>query len=150
MKQWDLFRGTSQPAKTGSEYAWFHRHLTHSPIPKLLHILHTSPAIPRYYWNIGTVLWWPSFPGLPASTSNTWDILVTSYPSGWLRWPWILQCLQSCTVGFLVSTDGVSNLLHQLLPTQLSAALYCDRDLALSTWKDALPVDTPLPMTTNL
>ena len=51
---------------------------------------------------------------------------------------------------FLASADGVSDLMHQLLPTHLSAASHCDRDLALSTWKDALPADTPLPTATHL
>ena len=49
---------------------------------------------------------------------------------------------------FLASADGIPDLTCQLLPTHLSAASHSDRDLALSTWKDALPVDTPLPTAT--
>ena len=45
--------------------------LCHSlSIPKLLYVLHTSYAFPHHYWNSGTTLWWPSFPGLPTSTSS--------------------------------------------------------------------------------
>ena len=50
---------------------------------------------------------------------------------------------------FLVSTDGAFDLMHQVLPLQISSVPYHAKDLTLSTWQIALPVDAPLPTTTN-
>ena len=72
-------------------------------------------------------------------------ILVTSNPPSQLRWPWVLEC-------FFLHRQPFWHLLiyltRQLLPTHFSAASHGDRDLALSTWNDALPVDTPFPTDT--
>ena len=46
---------------------------------------------------------------------------------------------------FLASADGASDLMHQLLPPQLSSVPYHDKDCALSTWKSALPMDAAVP-----
>ena len=67
--------------------------LRHSfSIPKLLHILHTSPAFPHHYWN-------PGFPGLPTSTSSRTTHLGHKELSQVTGWLWVQEYLQSCTVG---------------------------------------------------
>ena len=126
--------------------------LCHSlSIPKLLNILRTSPAF--------------SSPLL-----ESWDHLMMAiisritninFKQGDASWSQATPPVNSGGLGFqsasnlapsafLVSADGVSDFMHQLLPTHLSAASHGGRDLALSTWKDALPVDTPLPTVTYL
>lgn len=47
---------------------------------------------------------------------------------------------------FLASTGGASDLMQQLLPDHLSSTPYPDRNLALHTWKHAVPKDTPTPL----
>ena len=117
--------------------------LCHSlSIPKLLHILRTSPAF--------------SSPLL-----KSWDHLMMAivsritninFKQGDVSWSQATLPVNSGGLGFrsafnlapsafLASADGVSDLTRQLLPTHLSAASHGDRDLALS-------VDTPLPMAT--
>ena len=39
--------------------------------------------------------------------------------------------------------------MQQLLPVQFSSVPYPDRDCAFSAWKDALPMDTPVPSITS-
>ena len=154
-----LSGGTTQLAETcrGLSVTYVHMHdditiLCHSlSIPKLLHILHT-------------------FPGFSSPLLESWDHLMTAIISRITNinfkqedasWSQATLPVNSSGLGlqsasnlapsvFLASDNGVSDLMHQLLPTQLSAASHCDRDLVLSTWTDALSVDTTLLTATNL
>ena len=46
---------------------------------------------------------------------------------------------------FLASADEASKLIHHLLPHNLVDITYSERDLALFSWSQDLPPDTPLP-----
>ena len=125
--------------------------LRHSfSIPKLLHILRTSPAF--------------SSPFL-----KTWDNLLRSIVSRITNICFELDDLSWCQAtlpvnqgglgfrscsslapsAFLASADGASELMLKLLPPHLLSVPYISKDRALTAWKGALPADTPLPTNLN-
>ena len=125
--------------------------LRHSfSIPKLLHILRTSPAF--------------SSPFL-----ETWDNLLRSIVSRITNICFELDDLSWCQAtlpvnqgglgfrscsslapsAFLASADGASELMLKLLPPHLLSVPYISKDRALTAWKGALPADTPLPTNLN-
>ena len=135
----------------GGHHGHLHMDDGHSlSIPKLLHIVCTSPAF--------------SSPLL-----ESWDHLMMAiicritninFKQGDASWSQATLPVNSGGLGlrsasnlapsaFLASADGVLDLTRQLLPAHLSAASHSDRNLALSTWQDALPVNTPLPTATH-
>ena len=104
---------------------------------------------PHHHWKLGATLY------MMAIVSRVINI---NFKQGDASWSQATLLVNSGGLGFrstfnlapsvfLASADGVSDLTRQLLPTHLSAASHGDRDLALSTWKDAL--DTPLLTATH-
>ena len=121
--------------------------LRHSfAIPKLLHILRTSPAF-------------------KSSLLTSWDNLVLAIFSRIINInlcpedpSWIQATLPVKSGGlgirrasflapsaFLASADGASLLMQDLLPPQLSKSPYPERDFALIAWNQDLPPQTPVP-----
>ena len=122
--------------------------LRHSfAIPKLLHILRTSPAF------LSPTI--QSFDNQMLSTvSHITNINFHSEDSAWLHKPLspvgsgglgIRSAAHLAPSAFLASADGASVLMQQLLPPHLSTITYKERDLALSNWREGLPSDTPQP-----
>ena len=119
-------------------------------IPKLLHILRTSPAFSspllgsRDQLMMSIVSKITNLDFIQGSTS--WLQATLPINSGGLG---LWSAFSLAPSAFLASADGASNLMQQLLPVQFSYVPYPDRDCAFSTWKDALPVDTPVPSITS-
>ena len=125
--------------------------LRHSfAIPKLLHVLRTSPA-----FSSPLLTSWDNL--LRSIVCRLTNIDFRTDNSSWL------QATLPVTSGglgfrsashlapstFLASADGASKLMQKLPPAQLSCVAYCERDSALSAWKSDLSVDMPLPTSPN-
>ena len=115
-------------------------------IPKLLHILRTSPA-----FSSPLLLSWDELLLSVVARITNIDMrlgdpssLQASLPvsSGGLGFRNASHLAPSA---FLASADRASVLVQQLLPPHLSSSPYSDRETALSTWKLGLLEDTPLP-----
>ena len=117
-------------------------------IPKLLYVLRISPAF------LSPLL-------------ASWDLLLLSivskitniniYPDDpcWLQATLpvrsgglgLRRASHLAPTAFMGSADGAHSLMLDLLPFHLSATSYEERKLALSTWKQDLPPETPVPTT---
>ena len=95
-------------------------------IPKLLHILFTSPASHLACYP-GMNSFCPSYPGL----STLISILAAGITASWI---WFRSASHLAPSAFLASTDGASTLVQQLLPPHLASTVYSERDSALSVW----------------
>ena len=125
--------------------------LRHSfAVPKLLHVLRTSPAFLSpllLSWDnllISIVSRITNINFLPGDPS--W--LQASLPvrSGGLG---IRSASHLAPSAFLASADGASSCMHELLPDHLSTAIYPERDSALYAWRQDLPPDISEPTTSS-
>ena len=118
-------------------------------IPKLLHILRTSPA-----FSSPLLKSWDQL--LMATVSRITNIDFNCVKSSWLQATLPVNTgglgFRSASIlapsAFLASADGASEIMQQLLPNHLSSVPYLDRDRALSRWKHNVPEDTPIPSVT--
>ena len=124
--------------------------LRHSfSIPKLLHILRTSPACSSPFLE--------SWDHLLKSTVSRITNIDFNHGNSWLQATLPIKSgglgFRSASIlapsAFLASADGASDLMQQLLPIHLQSTPYLDRDYALVRWRSALPEDTPLPNATS-
>ena len=125
--------------------------LRHSfAIPKLLHVLRTSPAFSSPH-----LASWDNI--LMSIVSRIINIDFRSDDIAWLQATLpvnsgglgIRRASHLATSAFLASADGAAVLMMQLLPAELASTPYPERDSALSTWKIDLPEETPLPSDTK-
>ena len=116
-------------------------------IPKLLHILSSSPAF------LSSVL--ESYDDTLASmvsqiTNNT---IRTDDPA-WLQASLpvgngglgIRSAVHLAPSAFLASADAASTVIRQLLPDSIDSSVYPDRDAALAVWKESVTADTEPPL----
>ena len=124
--------------------------LRHSlSIPKLLHILQTSPAFlsPLFEsWDHLLESIVSRITNIDFDQGDSWLQATLPVKSGGLGFRSTSTLAPSA---FLASAGGASDLMQQLLPDHLPSTPYLDRDLALSRWKQALPEDTPAPSAVN-
>ena len=116
--------------------------LRHSlTIPKIQHILHTSPT-----FSSPLLLSWDEL--LLSIVSGITNIDFRSGDSSWLQATLPVgsggmrfrSALHLALSAFLTSADGASTLAQQLLPRQLSSIIaYSERESALSVWRVGLP-----------
>ena len=125
--------------------------LRHSfAIPKLLHILRTSPA-----FSSPLLTSWDNL--LMSIVSRITNINFNVGDSSWLQATLPVNAgglgFRSASnlapSAFLASADGASGLMRQLLPANLSSISYSEWYSALSAWKSGLPAETPLPTSRN-
>ena len=125
--------------------------LRHSfALPKLLHILRTSPAFSSPH-----LLSWDNL--LMSIVSRITNIDFHRDDPSWLQATLpvgsgglgLRSASHLAPSAFLASADGASRLMHQLLPHHLSTTTYTERNSALSFWREDLPPDTPLPPSPN-
>ena len=124
--------------------------LRHSlSIPKLLHILRTSPAflsplLESWDHLLESIV--SRITNIDFDQGDSWLQATLPVKSGGLGFRSASTLAPSA---FLASAGGASDLMQELLPDHLSSTPYIDRDLALSKWKQALPEDTPVPSAVN-
>jgi hypothetical protein len=121
--------------------------LRHSfALPKLLYTLRTSPA----YSSSLLVSWDNLLRSIVSRITNidfrpedpSWLQATLPINSGGLG---IRSASHLAPSAFLASADEASKLIHHLLPHNLVDITYSERDLALSSWSQELPPDTPPP-----
>ena len=122
--------------------------LRHSlAIPKLLHLLRTSPAFSSPLLESWDALLFSIASRITNTALRPGDPsqLQASLPvgSGGLG---LRSAVHLAPSAFLASADGAFTLVQQLLPTCTAPSTYSARDAALSTWRLGLPDDTPLPI----
>ena len=117
-------------------------------IPKLLHVLRTSPAFKSPL--LGT---WDHM--LRSIVSKITNINFQPNAPSWLQATLpvyagglgIRRASHLASTTFLGSADGAHSLMLDLLPVHLSAAPYAEQDWALLAWQNDLPPHTPVPAT---
>ena len=125
--------------------------LRHSlAIPKLLHLLRTSPAFSSPLLESWDALLFSIASRITNTVLRPGDPsqLQASLPvgSGGLG---LRSAVHLAPSAFLASADGAFTLVQQLLPTCTAPSTYSARDAALSTWRLGLPDDTPFPSTAH-
>ena len=121
--------------------------LRHSfALPKLLYTLRSSPA----FLSSLLVSWDNLLRSIVSRITNidfcpedpSWLQATLPINSGGLG---IRSASHLAPSAFLASADEASKLIHHLLPRDLADITYSEMDLALSSWSQKLPPDTPPP-----
>ena len=125
--------------------------LRHSfSVPKLLHILRTSPA----FLTPLLISWDHLLLSILSKITNLnfhpddpcW--LQATLPV-WCGGLGIRRASHLAPTAFLASADGALSLMLDLLPAHLSTTQYEERDFALRVWKQDLPPEMPAPTTSS-